>query len=551
MRDDDLMESGDAALTRTASTFAALAHEQIETVRRFLSANHPELSSDEGPVADHSLRLVSRGAEWLGLTELQSLTQELRESLALLGQIKPVEAEEIVAHARVSLEREERIVATLRAEGFGAILAQGGPARPRHDRGAMSEPDGHSARDLLDDTPDVGPHETLLGLTVEIKSAVVNQNERITAMSRTLDAAQSALLEVLSMGEPARKRPAKKRGSGGGAAPDEVEAREQAAHQRLQEASSELRTLGFEINRLLGLQYSLERRARDLDEHLLWEFLDPLDRFVDDLYAAVSRRPQSRQAVLTVRTGGVGFEPQIGALILPLLGQLIETAEPAASVEETPEIRIVASREDLEARISIEGYLTFDRATVAKLEKTLEDLAGYAILREAGDAPAQLRIQFPMARALRSFLIVEASGHRVALPWSAVDRIHAAGEDLGAENRTRPVLPLRALFGDVGGDEPGETRSGAGPLAVLRCGGRSVTVSFDRIVWRECARLTSLPPRLYPVRDVMGGIVAPDSTVTMVLSPCALVRKADAAAGPCGEADIANVSEDKGGGGQP
>ena len=447
MRDrEDFDETGDPALARAAATFGALAHEQIEAVRRVLASDRPELSSEEGPVADQSLRLVARGAEWLGLAELHALTQELRESLLQLGQIRPVEAEEIVAHANVLLEREEKIVASLRAEGFGSVLAHGGlVGRALSDlRSGMSAPDDRSARDLLDDTPDVGPHETLLGLTVEIKSAIVNQNERIGGMARMLESAQEALQK-----------------------------------KRYAEVSTGLRTLGFELNHLLGVQYSLERRARDLDEHLLWEFLDPLDRFVDDLYAAVSRRSEARQAVLTVRTGGVGFEPQIGAVLLPLLGRLIETAEPSGEAEETPEIRMVASREDLEARITIEGHLVFDRGTVTQLEEALESLAGYVTVREAGDGVAQLRIQFPMARALRSFLIVEASGHRVALPWSAVDRIDAPGEtrkDEGSTAADAPrgaVLPLRTLFGDIGGDDPSGVPDGTHPLAVLRCGGKA------------------------------------------------------------------------------
>ncbi|HET9251389.1 MAG TPA: hypothetical protein VFP58_04665 [Candidatus Eisenbacteria bacterium] len=487
---EDFVETHDPALARAAATFGALAHEQIEAVRRVIAADRPDLSSDEGPVADHALRLVQRGAEWLGLAELHALTRDLRESLGQLGHIKPEQAEEIVAHAKVALEREEKIVDSLRSEGFGSVLAQGGlVGRALSDlRAGMTDPSDRSARDLLDEAPDVGPQETLLGLTVEIKSAIVNQNERMQAMGRTVESALGALAE-----------------------------------QRVQDASSALRTLGYEMNHLLGLQYSLERRARDLDEHLLWEFLDPLDRFVDDLYAAVSRRPQSRQAVLTVRAGGVGFEPQIGAVLLPLLCRLIETAEPSGP-EDTPEIRLVASREDLEARISLEGQLVFDRATVAMLEEALESLAGYVTLREAGESPAQLRIQFPMARALRSFLIVEASGHRVALPWSAVDRIHAPGEGPNGSEGMGPVVPLHTLFGDVGGDEAANGNADR-PVAVLRCGGRSVVVAFDRIVWREGARLTALPPRLYPVTNVMGGIVAPDSSVTMVLNPCALVRK--------------------------
>jgi chemotaxis protein histidine kinase CheA len=50
-------------------------------------------------------------------------------------------------------------------------------------------------------------------------------------------------------------------------------------------------------------------------------------------------------------------------------------------------------------------------------------------------------------------------------------------------------------------------------------------VSFDRIVWRENARLKPLPPRLYPVEEVLGGIVASDSSITLVLNPSALLRR--------------------------
>ena len=86
---EDFVETHDPALARAAATFGALAHEQIEAVRRVLASDRPELSCDEGPVADHALRLVARGAEWLGLAELHALTRDLRESLAQLGQIKP------------------------------------------------------------------------------------------------------------------------------------------------------------------------------------------------------------------------------------------------------------------------------------------------------------------------------------------------------------------------------------------------------------------------------------------------------------------------------
>jgi chemotaxis protein histidine kinase CheA len=142
-----------------------------------------------------------------------------------------------------------------------------------------------------------------------------------------------------------------------------------------------------------------------------------------------------------------------------------------------------------------------------------------------------------MARSLRSFLIVEASGQRIALPWSAVERIHASRDEItwAAEPSGSVVHPLASLFerpagsegtdlGPVVADEAGAKRGGR-PLAVLRSGGGAVLVDFDRIVWRENARLTALPPRLCPVEEVLGGIVAPDGSVTLVLNPGAVVRR--------------------------
>ena len=79
--------------------------------------------------------------------------------------------------------------------------------------------------------------------------------------------------------------------------------------------------------------------------------------------------------------------------------------------------------------------------------------------------------------------------------------------------------------GATDGEDTGGRGQNGRPLAILRCGGGSVVVGFDRIVWRENARLTALPPRLCPVEEVLGGIVSPDSTVILVLNPGALIHK--------------------------
>jgi chemotaxis protein histidine kinase CheA len=138
-----------------------------------------------------------------------------------------------------------------------------------------------------------------------------------------------------------------------------------------------------------------------------------------------------------------------------------------------------------------------------------------------------------MARSLRGFLIVEAGGQRIALPWSSIERIQSSADEFTwtGVGPKPDIVPLASLFGtpEAGESAPpraGEPQRGAnGPVAVLRCGGGTGAIGFDRIVWRENARLTPLPPRLYPVEEVLGGIVGTDNQVTLVLHPGAIMRR--------------------------
>jgi chemotaxis protein histidine kinase CheA len=203
------------------------------------------------------------------------------------------------------------------------------------------------------------------------------------------------------------------------------------------------------------------------------------------------------------------------------------------------DVRVVAVREGLEARLQLDGPVSLDEESLRFLENALEGLGGFVSMKETPGITTTLRVQFPMARSLRSFLIVEAGGQRIALPWSAVERIYATDEEPAwtATTDPGPVYSLASLFGQA--TPAGESSASDGtfrsakkgaqgeghPLAVLRCGSGSAVVSFDRIVWRENARLKPLPPRLYPVEEVLGGIVASDSSITLVVNPSALLRR--------------------------
>ena len=125
-----------------------------------------------------------------------------------------------------------------------------------------------------------------------------------------------------------------------------------------------------------------------------------------------------------------------------------------------------------------------------------------------------------------------------------MERIHATEDELqwsGSAVRG-PIHPLGALFGrgylGEAAAVPGSPIGGrfrrregtARRSADVRSRSSAAAVGpwwsgFDRIVWRENARLTPLPPRLCPVDEVLGGIVSPDSNVILVLNPSALVRR--------------------------
>lgn len=537
-------------MARLASTFSALIKEQIEAVERFLAVDDPEVESSEiGTIVELAVRLVERSAEWLGISEVASLALELRETLFQLGQLRPEHRQEMVAHCRVALAAEARLAEKLRAEGFGALVQHAGVVGDAVDqlRAGLSSAKAQAlsaSRGVIDEsTPNVGPSENLLALTFEIKNALVHQNNRIASMSETVAETLRSAQNVLSEWEGVVKRVERRRmQSGGKNADDLLEGKAVLLHQELQETASGLRSISHELGQLMSLQYALERRARDLDENLLWEFLDPLDRFVDELYAAASRHDgETRRTVLTLQTGGVGFEPEIGSILLPLIVRLLESAEPCeGEATETDEIRLTAAREGLEARIALEGTCRFAVEAEHALEEALAGLGGFATIERLTPVGTSIHLQFPMARSLRSFLIVEAAGHRIAFPWSAVERIHASPEDLAWDGEgIRPVHSLSALFagipaGIAGVAESsvapapsalsGESRPG-GPVAVIRAGGDSAVVGFERIVWRENARLTPLPPRLYPVDEILGGIVAPDNSVTLVLNPAGVLRR--------------------------
>ncbi len=282
--------SHEQVMSRLAATFSALIKEQIDAVDRLLSAGNGEFESQEmSGIVELAVRLVERSAEWLGVTELAALALELRETLVQVGQLRTEQRQEMIVQCRVALATEARLADKLRTDGFGALVQHAGVVTDALEQlrtkvSAVKAQEMASSRGVIDEgTPDVGPSENLLALTFEIKNALMHQNDRIASMSETVGGTLRAAHTVLGEWEGIVKRVERRRMQSGGKGEDPLNGKALLLHQEIQETTSGLRALSHELGQLMSLQYALERRARDLDETLLWEFLDPLDRFVEEL----------------------------------------------------------------------------------------------------------------------------------------------------------------------------------------------------------------------------------------------------------------------------
>ena len=123
-------------MARLASTFSALIKEQIDAVERYLarSADDP----DDGDIAG---LVEPRSAWWSGARngsagEVASLALE-RETLLQLGQLRPEQREEMIAH-----RRRARGGAAARREAPGRWVRRASSTTP----GSSATPSSSSAR---------------------------------------------------------------------------------------------------------------------------------------------------------------------------------------------------------------------------------------------------------------------------------------------------------------------------------------------------------------------------------------------------------------------
>jgi hypothetical protein len=109
-------------MARLGATFSALIREQVEIVRRVLEDERAGEASELRSIAELSVRLVERSAEWLHMGEVASLALEVREAMAQLGQLRPAQRQDLITQCRVALEMEEKLADRLRSEGFASLV---------------------------------------------------------------------------------------------------------------------------------------------------------------------------------------------------------------------------------------------------------------------------------------------------------------------------------------------------------------------------------------------------------------------------------------------
>ncbi len=163
------------------------------------------------------------------------------------------------------------------------------------------------------------------------------------------------------------------------------------------------------------------------------------------------------------------------------------------------------------------------------VKNRVEAARGRIEVRSTPGAGTEFRIIVPITLAVLRCLVVEAGGHRFALPLHRVvlSQAHDASREIQAEGRSvvwvgnEPVT-VSSLAHAVGldGDAP------AGPIVVLTDSDRRHAFQVDRLVHQADVVLKGLSPLLPALPAVAGAGIEPNGSIFVVLDPPGLIHRA-------------------------
>ncbi len=154
-------------------------------------------------------------------------------------------------------------------------------------------------------------------------------------------------------------------------------------------------------------------------------------------------------------------------------------------------------------------------------------LGGVVDLRSERGVYTRVTITLPVTLAIVACLVVEASGHRYAVPLAAISEVVRVAADaaqrvdgravISRHGRSIPLFSLGSWMGHGAGE-------GEDPFAVLLSfAGRVVGLRVGRIVSRREVVIKPLGAGLREVRGFAGAAELGDHRATLVLDPAALI----------------------------
>lgn len=338
--------------------------------------------------------------------------------------------------------------------------------------------------------------------------------------------------------------------------------------------------LGAIIGDFKGLQRSLRRAVGQISATAQRLRMEPIDDVVEGIDHIIGElcRTTGKRARLVVEGGDVELDRDVAdAIREPLLHLVrnavdhgIESAEHRVAAGKSPEgiIRLSAVLDggrvcitvtddgggldvaSLRVAAGVRGRTTDDHelAFVAGVSTApavtdvsgrgvgldavrarVESLGGAVRLNTQPGEGTEVVVHVPTSLAVMRVILVRAGAELVALPVTAVQRLHAATAGqiqmsdgqlaFVADERVRPAIGLGTVLGFSERDLVGR------PVKVVELAGEDTVLLVDSVESDREALLQPLPPRVSGNRMLLGAILLPQDRVGLVVNPSTCVRE--------------------------
>ncbi|HEY1363317.1 MAG TPA: chemotaxis protein CheW [Xanthobacteraceae bacterium] len=432
------------------------------------------------------------------------------------------------------LQRMAAVVA-LGPAGESRVAAAATPAAadkpaPRQDSGRIAS---HSIRVHVD---------TLEHLMTMVSELVLTRNELIEIVRRHADSEFKAPLQRLSNVTVELQEGI-------------LKTRMQPIGNAWQKLPRVVRDLSAELGKPIDLE--MQGAATELDRQVLDLIKDPLTHMVRNSADHGIEMPAERVAA---------GKPERGVIRLSACHEgghiTIEVADDGRGLDrerirsKAIALGLIAEAEieklseaQLQRLIFAPGFSTAESVTSVSgrgvgmdvVRANIDRIGGTIDVKSLPGLGTSFSIKIPLTLAIVSALIVEAAGHRLAIPQLAVIELVRARD--GSEHRIEVIrnapllrlrnrlLPLVHLRGLLGIGDPGEAATAAGFVVVTQVGTQTFGIVVDRVFHTEEIVVKPMASRLRQIAMFSGTTILGDGSVILILDPNGIVQAVGTADG--------------------